>query len=719
MAGHNALPQIFYAGAWHFVGTGGADVLTDNKITMTRGMTDDGDLAPASLKWTFNNQTDAYRPSNPTGPLFGLLQRNMPAAIAADSSTRGAAEVDSFSPDQTEGFTAGPPVRGLRWVDMIATGQLGRIRSWDTPVRSPLYLQDTRYTTLALLLPLEDARTATAPANVAPGGGPTAAAGVTFAGDDGPPGAAAAAVMSATSSMSGPVLGMSNTAGWQLFFRCKLDATAPAGTALDQVSWSSSNGYQWHWAINNTTFRLLVLASDGTVIVDSSVLITVPATQWLTMRLKVTQTGGNVTAERAWYGVDTNIIGITDVFAGTVGRPTYVRVLGNAAIDGAAYSFLGVLAGAADNLASFDELQAFNGYAGELAGARFTRLMAQTGIGSSIIGSSADTWPMGPQRPDTMFNLLKEIQQTEAGLIFDRQAGLGLVLRTRKSMTNQSADATLNYAVGHIVAPLKERIDTSDIANEITLTDRNSGTYTIALAAGPLSNQAVPAGIGSKKGSLDVNTTAPAANLPVLAGWALSRRTLDGSRYDTVTIDLDGQPGLITAVNAIDVGDRVLIVNRDAEPIDLIVYSITDQVETDRRIVTLTCIPGEVYKIGVYDAASSRYQTQNSTVAGTAPTATATAWTVSAATLDDVWSQTAGTPGTNMYEWLVAPASASSPGERVRVTAMSAPTGTGPYLQTCTVVRSINGVVVAHALTESVKLAPRIDSTAGAVRYTM
>ena len=711
MAGHSALPQLFYSGGWHSIPL---DVLTDNKITMTRGMSDDGDLNKASLKWTFNNQLDNYRPSNPAGPLFGLLQRNMPAAIAADSSVRGAGEVESFSPDQTEGFTPGPPARGLRWVDMIATGQLGRIQSWDSPVRSPLYLQDTRYTTLALLLPLEDARTATAPQNVAPGGGPTSASGVTFSGDDGPPGAAAAAVMSATSTMSGPILGMSNTAGWQMFFRCKLDATPAAGTALDQMSWSSSNGYQWHWAVNNTTFRLLVQASDGTVLLDSSVLVSTPLTQWLTMRLRITQTGGNVTAERAWYGTDTNIIGTTDVFAGTVGRPTYARVLGNANIDGAAYSFLGFLAGAADNLASFDELQAFGGYARELAGDRFLRLLAQAGISASIVGSSADTWPMGPQRPDTLYNLLKEIQQTEAGLIFDRQSGMGVVLRTRKSMTNQAAVATLNYATGQIVAPLKERIDTADISNEITVTDRNSGTYLAALTTGPLSNQAVPAGIGSKKGALDVNAGNPAADLPLLGGWDLNRHTLDGSRYDTVTVDLDGQPGLITAVNDLDIGDRALIVNRDAEPIELIVYSITDAIETDRRIVTLTCAPGELYKIGVYDAASSRYQALHSTVAGTAPTTTSTAWTVSAATLDDVWSQT-GTP----YEWTVTPQTASSPGERVRVTAMSAPTGTGPYTQTCTVVRSVNGVVVAHALGENVELAPRIDSTAGAVRYTM
>jgi hypothetical protein len=716
VAGHSVLPQMFYSGGWHFVGTGGVDVLTDEKIVVTRGVTDDGDLQPAKITWTFNNQADLYRPSNPAGALYGLIQRNMPVAVAADISVRGAGEAQSFSPDQTPGFTAGPPVRGLRWVDMIGAGQLARIQSWAEPVRSPLYLQDTRYASLALLLPLEDARGATAPLNAAKGGGPAYATGVSFASGDGPGGAGTATAMTATSILGGTVLGMSNTAGWQLFFRCKLDTT-PGATSLDEISWTGSNGYQWHWLVNNAAFNIMVLAGDGTVLINSPVLFGtgIVTTEWLTMRCKVSQSGGNVTVERAWYDETGNVFGTTDVFAGTVGRPTNVRVNGNATIDGALYNFIGVLAGVADNLASGDEITAFAGYVGELAGNRFTRLMAQTGIGSSIVGSAADTWPMGPQKPDTMFSLLKEIAATEDGLIYDRQGGLGVELRTRKSLTNQTAAITLNYANGvDIVAPLKERYDTADIANEITATQRGGGTVIAALTVGPLSNQSVPAGIGSKKGELDVNVSDEIAGLPIVAGWQLSRRTLDGSRYDTVVIDLDGAPGLIAAVNSIDVGDRIVIAGRDAEPIDLLVYSITDALETDRRIVTLTCSPAEVYKIGVYDAATSRYQAQHSTVGGTAPTTTATAWTVTAATLDDVWSTTA-TP----YEWIVKPQGASGAGERVRVTAMAAATGTGPYTQTCTVVRSINGLVVTHAVGDSVQMAPRIDSTAGAVRYTM
>lgn len=721
MANHNVLPQMFYSGAWNFVGTGGVDVLEDYKIVCSRGMTDDGDLLPATIKWTFNNQTDKYRPSNPAGPLYGLMQRNMPVAVAADSSTRMAGEAVSFSPDQTEGFTAGPPVRGLRWVDMIGQGQLGRIQSWDDPVRSPLYLQDTRYASLALLLPLEDARAATAPLNAAKGGGPAYAVGVSFASDDGPAGAGTATAMTATSLLGGPVLGMSNTAGWQVFWRCKL-AAAPSATSMNEAAWTASNGYLWQWQVNSGSFRILVTAGDGTVLLDSLVGFGagIATTDWLTMRCKVSQSGGNVSVERAWYNQAGLVFGTTDVFAGTVGRPTNVRVNGNANIDGALYSFIGVLAGVADNLASSDEMTAFGGYNGERAGTRFLRLLAQAGIGATLIGSAADTWPMGPQKPDTLFNLLKEIRQTENTMIYDRQAGLGVEMRTRKSLTNQSAAITLNYANGvDVVSPLKERYDTADIANEITLTQRNGGTYTGALTSGPLSNLPVPAGIGSKKGSLDVNADTPADDLPILTGWELSRRTLDGSRYDTVVIDLDGAAGIITAVNGIDVGDRIIIANRDAEPIDLLVLNIADSLEGSRRIVTLTCAPAEVYKIGVYDAVTSRYQTQHSTVAGTPPTTTATAWTVSAATLDDVWSQTAGTPGTNMYEWIVKPQGASGAGERVRVTAMAAPTGTGPFLQACTVVRSINGLVVTHAVGDSVQMAPRVDSTAGAVRYTM
>lgn len=705
MAVHTVLPQLFYSGAWHLIGP---DILTDSKIETTRGVTDDGETRPCKIKWTFNNQADNYRPTNPSGPLYGLLQRNMPVAVAADAAVRAVAEAYSYAPDQTIGFDQAAG-RGLRWVDMIGWGVLDRITGWDEPLRSPMYRQISRYTSLRAYLPLEDARGTDVPLNAAPGGGPGFGIGVSFAGGDGPAGAGTATAMTATSRLGVPVSSMSSTGGWQVFFSALLDAV-PSATLLPLAQWTMANGDFYTWDVNATTFRLKVTASDGTVLVDNNVLFgggAEPWLSWITYRFKVTQVAGNVNVEVGWYPQDGAwLYGYTPIFAGSVSRPTNVRVYGNANIDGALYSQLGVLAGVADNLQSYDAVTAFNGYRNEKAGDRFNRIMSQIGEFHAVIGNTADTWPMGPQKPDTVINILKECARTDDALIFDTKIQLGVTFRTRFSITNQAAAMTLAF-LGDISPPLKERIDTADVANGVTVSNRAGGSATSTLTVGALSNQAPPNGIGSKKGTQDVNA-ADEGLLPTLAGWHRSRRTIEGSRYDTVVIDLDGDPGLTTAANAVECGDRIVITGREPEPIELIVYGIVESIESHCRVVTFSCVPGAVYQAAIYSDTNSRYDVDNSTV-GVAVNTVATAWTVSAATLDDTWAVTgAGTP----YEWLVT-------GERVRVTAMNAPTGTGPYSQTCTVVRSVNGVVKVHALAEPVHMAPRIDSTPGAARYTI
>lgn len=719
MTAHAVLAQLFYSGAWNFL-TPGTDLLSEATLKTRRGMSDDGEITPGKMQWRFNNQSDKWRPTNPSGPLYGLLKRNMPAAVSIDSLVAFAGEIVSFSPNQSEGFTLGPPARGMRWVDMSAQGQLARISSWDDPLRSAMYQRISSYAGVCAWLPFEDPVAATAPLNAAPGGYPAYSSGVQYAAGDGPGGAGTATAMSATSRAGVPVLGMSSTAGWQVVFSFRLDAAAPSGTALPLLTWTMANGYTYYLGVNDTTFRLLVTTGDATVLIDNNVTFGagIAPTDWLTFRVKVTQSGGNVSVERAWYNQSgTPVYGTTNLFAGTVSRPTNIRINGNSTIDGALYNHVVVLSGVGINLASTDAIAAFNGYAGELAANRFVRLMGQIGFNYQIVGSTSDSWPMGPQRPDTLINVLADCKDTEDGLIFERKAGLGLVFRTRKSLTNQTAKLTLAYA-GDIVPELAERLDVADVRNEITVTDESGATAVASLTVGPLSNLPAPDGIGSKKGSKSVNVSDPANALTTLAGWYVSRLTQDGARYDTVTIDLDKSPSLITDVNGTDIGDRIVITGRDPEPIDLIVYAIDNLVTGDKRIVTFTCVPGEVYKIGVYDAATSRYDVKGSTL-GAAVTTTATSWTVTAATIDDLWSTTAGTPGSNMYEWIIRPAAAEGPGERVRVTAMGAATGTGPFSQTATVVRSVNGVVVAHAAGETIHMAPRTDSTPGAVRYAI
>lgn len=702
MVAHAVTPQLYYSGAWNTV-----PLLEAEKVKIVRGVTADGEVLPATVEMTINNQTDAYRPTNPSSALYGLLQRNMPARVQVDGATRVTAEVASFSPDQTVESDVATG-RGLRWVGVVGKGLLDRVQSWDEPVRSPLYGKLQSFANLRLHLPLEDARGTQVPLNAAPNALPAYGIGVAFADDDGPAGAGTATSVTATSRLGGPVRGMSTTAGYQVHVAFKLPAALPGGAALlPLVQWTMLNGDLYSWEIDSGGYRLRVTASDGTVLNSTAVSFgagAAPWDGWVTIRFKLTQVGGNVSCEATWYPQDNAFLyTVTFPFAGVVSRPTTVRINGNVNIDGALFSHLAVLATVADSLVSVAFTRAFDGYRGELPGDRFFRLCGQLGITASAIGVASATWPpMGPQKPDAAIKLLTECATTDDGLLFDDVGALGVTFRTRMSLQNQAAALTLAFA-GDIAPPLTERIDTVDIANEVTVSNKLGGTATAVRAVGALSNLAPPLGIGSKKASVDVNVAAD-SDLPVLTGWHLSRRTLDGSRYDTVVIDLDGRPSLTASVAAVKTGDRIVITGREPEPIDLIVYTIADETRAARRLVTFTCVPAAIYAIGVYNDTRSRYDVDGSTLAGAESTTDVT-WAVTGLTSDDVWSTTS-----LPYEWLVA-------GERVRVTAMTAPAGTGPYTQTATVVRSVNGVVKGQLAAASVRLAPRTDSTPGAVRW--
>jgi len=179
--------------------------------------------------------------------------------------------------------------------------------------------------------------------------------------------------------------------------------------------------------------------------------------------------------------------------------------------------------------------------------------------------------------------------------------------------------------------------------------------------------------------------------LEALADWHLAKGTLERPRYESVSVDLLANPGLEASVNAVREGNMIRVTGYEAEPIDLLVVGIVSDVGAVEHTVTFRTEPYEPYRTGRYDDGVARYDARTSTV-NAAQTTTSTAWAVAATDANDVWST--ATP----YDWIVA-------GERVTVTGMTAAAGTGPYTQTATVVRSVNGVVKAQAIGNGIHIA--------------
>ena len=88
---------------------------------------------------------------------------------------------------------------------------------------------------------------------------------------------------------------------------------------------------------------------------------------------------------------------------------------------------------------------ALNGYIGEFALDRFTRICGEMGITAETIGTASTSAAMGPQFDDTLTNVLQTIEDVDMGLLFESRTQFGLGYRTLTSMANQSAAAAISY----------------------------------------------------------------------------------------------------------------------------------------------------------------------------------------------------------------------------------------------------------------------------------
>lgn len=653
--------------------------------------------SPSSLNVEINNDSLAYDPSLPTSTLYGIAGRNTRARIAINGTVRLWAEASVWVPDRTIEHVSGAG-KGRAWVKLTAEGVLRRLGLWEEPLRSPMYRTNSLRASSIGHWSLEDDKDATRLANtgdVLPNQPGTFKGGVTLGESEGPDGAGTTAKVTAVSQLAGRFGIASGTAGWQICWSFKMPATPASATYGVMMTWFTSNGYRYTVDVNNTTYRLRVIDADGASLLSSAITFGGrDPNQWLTFRVKAFQSGGNVQAEWAWYAQgDPNEVGWTDVFAGSIGRLVQWQQNGDAVMAGTWFSHVFGVTGVADSLVGSTAQMIFNGYRGERALTRFFRVCSENGITRYGIGSAADTQQMGPQRPDTLMAILKEIRETDDMRIDDERFDVALTARTRRSMIGLTPSLTLTYP-GQVKPPFKKIIGDKGAHNRVTVKNRDGGEVSAALLTGAMSVQAPPAGIGEAKGSVDVNVADESTQLDFLASWALAKGTLDRPRYEDVSVDLLANPGLAASCFAIREGDMIRVTGYEPEPVDLLVVGIENEGGAVENTVTFKTEPYEPYRTGRYDDGVARYDSRTSTV-NFAQTTTSTNWAIKATDQNDVWSTTS-----LPYDWIVA-------GERVTVTAMTAAVAAGPtsYTQTATVVRSVNGVVKAQAVGNEIHIA--------------
>jgi hypothetical protein len=323
---------------------------------------------------------------------------------------------------------------------------------------------------------------------------------------------------------------------------------------------------------------------------------------------------------------------------------------------------------------------------GETMGQRIDRLANENGITIGGQGSRSNTDLVGPQRVDTLLNLLDSVAASDLGILTEMKGDSGLAFRTRASLYNQAAALNLNYTGGQVSPPLEPTDDDQQTRNDITAARDGGSDVRAQLLTGRLS--VLAPGLGGV-GRYDAQTTVSVAydsQLANIATWLLAAGTTDETRYPTVTVQIENPN--VTALDAsildVDIGDRLTISNpktgQTPDTISQIVRGYTEVIEPFSHTVTFNCSPESPYAVVRLDSAGHKLDSDTSTlVSGVSSSATS----LSIATSDakNLWQ-------TGTVSILIRVA-----GEAMTVTNISGTTSP----QTFTVTRSVNGIVKAQS----------------------
>jgi hypothetical protein len=296
---------------------------------------------------------------------------------------------------------------------------------------------------------------------------------------------------------------------------------------------------------------------------------------------------------------------------------------------------------------------------------------------------------MGRQKPGKLLDLITECVVSEDGILYDEPTGIALMMRMNANLLNSTPVLNLTYGVD-VSPPLTKVIDDVDVANDITVTNWDGTEVRVEQTSGALSTAAPPSGVGRYKRPLAVNLLS-VDQMVDRGSWELAKGTLDRPRYQSVVVNLLAFPSYRSTVNAMRPGDWITVSGFEADTIYLMVVQIQRGGDAAQDTATLKCVPAEVFQ--VLRAETAGYLAGSaSTTLGAGATSTATSLTFSTVSVRDVWSTTS-----EPYDVLVA-------GERMTVTNMTSASGTGPYTQTATVTRSVNGIVKAQLSNAAVQI---------------
>lgn len=716
--------EIFINSAWiditRFVRRGGG---SGGSVVITRGRADEtAQVQPQSARMTIDDRDGQFSVRNPLGPYHGQLQRNTPLRV---SRLNNGVRRYRFH-GEVPAWPIASDISGRDTVVTVtASGMLRRLRQGNQALRSPMVRAYTiAYTssefvfhpalTPAAYWPCEDAANATQIASGLSGGSPMTVSGSpTFAADSTFPGSAPLPQLNG-SAWIGSVPPVS--AATANIVQCLLSVPAAGEPNAGVIARMTTTGTVARVELAYTsasagTITMYGYNAAGTQLFASSSVTGVSGQpKIVSMVLTPDSSAGIVDWQFGYLDlVGLGIGSFNGTVSGKLGYPTQISVSPTGSLGATVVGHVACqTALASDGFAGMSDgvLSAMDGWSHESPIVRYSRLCGEQNVPAVdlfILGGPGpgDETSMGPQPIDTFGNLLQQIADSLYVPLYEARDQLSLMMRSKGTMYNQAPALTLDVAQHQLSGPLTPVDDDQLTRNDVTVSRIGGSSYELAMTSGTMSTQPPPAGIGSYPYSYNLSLSDDSL-LPDMAGWRLRFGTVDEPRYPTIPVNVRrfaGNVDLTNAVLAIDIGDRMDIVNPPGpqfapDPISQIVQGYTETLSNFEHDIVFNCSPASPWNVGYTgDSVYGHADTDGSTLVGDYPLgteATLLVATTGAATGSPLWTTSAGD----------FPFDIAVGGERMTVTNITG--ASSP--QTFFVTRSVNSVVKTQTSGTDVRL---------------
>lgn len=478
------------------------------------------------------------------------------------------------------------------------------------------------------------------------------------------------------------------TTAWTVHATASIDPATISGD-ITVLEWATPGGTYVRWKLVVTTSgHTQVLAYDSGGATFSFIDFPSTTIGFAHFAVAAWQSGGTLTVDlylsedavTATLSTAATLAGITTIAANSSLTTSSIEMpFGHIAVWAAAAPPIRV----GPVVDDYGELvgAAWASYLFETATDRLVRLAAEDGVELYMPSVSADgVTRMGPQPTDTQVALYRDCEAADRGLLYERMFGLGY--RPRSSRYNLDPALTIDLSTYRY----SEGTNAESVLAPVYDDQRVRNDWTVSRPDGS-SARVVDEDHVAARGRYDDSTEVNVSSDTVLvdhASWRVHEGTWQEMRYPGVPVDLGANPDLMPDWLSLQIGDRVLRTNVPSNhppgDIDQIVGGWSETLAPDAWAAQATCAPYGPWQVGVYD--TDLYDSASTTLAADY-TAADTSLVFSTSDAGDVWSTT-----DEPYDVLIA-------GERITVTSMGAVSGSGPYLQTATVTRGVDGFTKA------------------------